>query len=80
VLAETPRGVVLNKMDTLTPEEGEARAREIVAALGWQGPVYRISAETGLHTEQLCRDIMQALEQMDEEADFAAPQMPDEAH
>ena len=80
VFADKPRWLVLNKMDTLTPEEGEARAREIVAALGWQGPVYRISAETGLHTEQLCRDIMQALEQMDDEADFAAPQMPDEAH
>jgi len=36
--------------------------------------VYRISAETGLNTETLCRDIMQALERMDDEADFAAPQ------
>ena len=80
VFADKPRWLVLNKMDTLTPEEGEARAQEIVAELAWQGPVYRISAETGLHTEQLCRDIMQALEQMDDEADFAAPQMPDEAH
>ena len=67
-------------MDTLTPEEGEARAQEIVAALDWQGPVYRISAETGLHTEQLCRDIMQALEQMDDEVGFCRAAMPDEAH
>ena len=35
---------MLNKCDLLTPEEADARATELVSALGWQGPTYRISA------------------------------------
>lgn len=64
VFIEIPRWLVLNKMDTLSKEEQLAREQEIVAAIDWQGPVYRISAATGEGTQQLCADIMQALEQM----------------
>lgn len=70
VFADKPRWLVLNKMDTLTAEDGATLEQNITTALGWQGPVYRISAETGMGTEQLCHDIMQALERMNEEADY----------
>ena len=70
VFADKPRWLVLNKMDTLTAEDGATLEQNITTAIGWQGPVYRISAETGMGTEQLCHDIMQALERMDEEADY----------
>jgi GTPase len=43
-LAELPRWLVLNKLDLLPPEEREAKADEIVRRLGWEGPVFRISA------------------------------------
>ena len=70
VFADKPRWLVLNKMDTLTTEDGATLEQNITTAIGWLGPVYRISAETGMGTEQLCHDIMQALERMDEEADY----------
>ncbi|KXS38111.1 MAG: GTP-binding protein [Halomonadaceae bacterium T82-2] len=43
-LAERPRWLVLNKLDLLPEEEREARAEAIIAALAWEGPVFRISA------------------------------------
>ncbi|MBZ9540008.1 MULTISPECIES: Obg family GTPase CgtA [Modicisalibacter] len=43
-LAERPRWLVLNKLDLLPEDEREARAEAIVAALAWEGPVFRISA------------------------------------
>ncbi|SUO94862.1 Obg family GTPase CgtA [Suttonella ornithocola] len=70
VFAEIPRWLVLNKMDTLSPEEQVARQEEIVQAIGWEGPVYRISAATGEGTARLCEDIMQALEQMKSDEAF----------
>lgn len=72
VFATIPRWLVLNKMDTLPPEEQAQRAQEIISAINWQGPVYQISAATGEGTEQLCHDIMQSLEQMQADAEFLA--------
>ena len=69
-LAEKPRWLVLNKLDTIAEEERAAREAAIVAAIGWQGPVYGISAETGAGTAQLCHDIMQTLEQMRDDDTF----------
>nr|WP_297460452.1 Obg family GTPase CgtA [uncultured Halomonas sp.] len=43
-LAERPRWLVLNKLDLLPESERAARADEIVARLGWHGPVFHISA------------------------------------
>ncbi|MEC9482795.1 MAG: Obg family GTPase CgtA, partial [Halomonas sp.] len=43
-LAERPRWLVLNKLDLLHEDEREARVEDIVSRLGWEGPVYRISA------------------------------------
>ena len=70
VLADKPRWLVLNKLDTLPEEERADKQADIVAALAWQGPVYGISAETGMGTEALCHDIMQTLEQMRDDETF----------
>jgi GTP-binding protein len=47
----------------LPPEERAARCQEIVDALGWTGPVFRISAATGEGTQDLCFHIMQYLDE-----------------
>lgn len=65
VFSGKPRWLVLNKMDTLSPDNQEVIKKSIIETIGWSGPVYCISAETGYHTEKLCQDIMQFLEQMD---------------
>ncbi|MBB3141658.1 Obg family GTPase CgtA [Halomonas organivorans] len=52
-LAELPRWLVLNKLDLLPAEEREAVADEIVRRLGWEGPVFRVSAISGDGTDAL---------------------------
>lgn len=46
-LSERPRWLVLNKLDLLPAEDQQAVADKIVERLGWQGPVFRISAISG---------------------------------
>ncbi|WP_192035979.1 Obg family GTPase CgtA [Halomonas sp. YLGW01] len=46
-LSERPRWLVLNKLDLLPEDEREAVADKIVERLGWQGPVFRVSAISG---------------------------------
>lgn len=61
-LASRERWLVLNKVDLLPPDEVDDICRDIVARLGWQGPVYRIAAISGEGTAQLTGDIMTHLE------------------
>ena len=61
-LYRKPRWLVLNKLDLVAAEERDALCAEIVAGLEWQGPVYAVSALSGEGVEQLCRDIMELLE------------------
>ncbi|MFY0992121.1 Obg family GTPase CgtA [Halomonas sp. C05BenzN] len=73
-LAERPRWLVLNKLDLLPEEEREARVDEIVGRLGWEGPVFRISAISGDGTDALVQAAhrwlteQRRLENEDEEA------------
>jgi len=60
-LANRERWLVLNKMDLLSAEDREQRAQELVQALDWQGPVYRISAISGEGCKKLVGDLMQRL-------------------
>lgn len=62
-LAQKPRWLVLNKIDRLLEDEAEAQCQEIIAALNWQQPVFRISAITGEGTKELTFAIMAYLEQ-----------------
>ena len=61
-LAARPRWLVLNKIDLLDEAEVAACRERVVAALGWEGPVYEISAVSGQHTNTLCGDLMTHLE------------------
>ncbi len=61
-LAARERWLVLNKVDLLADAEREARCAAIVAELGWDGPVFRISALANQGTRELCGRIMAHLE------------------
>ena len=61
-LAARPRWLVLNKIDLLDESKVAACRERVVAALGWEGPVYEISAVSGQHTNTLCGDLMTHLE------------------
>lgn len=62
-LAQRERWLVLNKRDLLDEDSFEQRRSELLAALGWEGPVYSISAISGDGTAQLCADLMRAIEE-----------------
>jgi len=63
-LTERDRWLVLNKMDQiLEPEEQERRKQAVVERLGWEGPVYVISALEREGTEALSQDIMKYLDE-----------------
>ena len=65
-LAGRERWLVLNKLDMLPDDERDARCQEVVDALGWAGPVYRVSALTGENTKALCQDVLQFVEEQAE--------------
>jgi len=73
-LAERPRWLVLNKFDLLPEDERDARAKEIVAALGWEGPVFCLSAISKDGTQPLVQTVyrwlseQQRVEHEDEQA------------
>ena len=61
-LAARERWLVLNKIDVLPEDEVEPRCAAIVDELAFGGPVYRVSAASGVGTERLCADVMTWLE------------------
>lgn len=63
-LAEKPRWLVFNKLDSLLPEEAEERIQDICDRLGVgeDEKVYCISAITGDNVPALCREIMDFIE------------------
>lgn len=75
-LAAQTRWLVINKLDLLPSDEGEARAHALVERLCWDGPVYHVAAVTGQGTERLGQDIMSWLEReaerAKEEAEYGA--------
>jgi GTP-binding protein len=65
-LSAKPRWLVINKIDLLPAEDRESAKDRLVTELGWEGPVFLVSAETGEGTEALGQAVMQALEEMAE--------------
>ncbi len=61
-LAGYERWLVLNKVDLLPVEEREARCKDIVRRLDWQGPVFTIAAISGVGTQELVYKAMEHLE------------------
>lgn len=68
-LAELPRWLVLNKIDTVPAEEREAYCQKIIDELNWQGPVFTISAANRDGTAELSYRIMEHLEALAREAE-----------
>jgi len=62
-LAKRERWLVLNKIDLVPEDERQARIDSVVEALGWEGPLYVISAMTKQGTKALARDLMTWLEE-----------------
>lgn len=58
-----PRWLVLNKIDLLAEEEVEENCAEVVKALDWQGPVFRLSALNKTGTKDLVYKIMEHIEE-----------------
>ncbi len=77
-LAEQERWLVFNKIDLLADEEADARIDGIVEELGWQGPVFRVSAAAGVGCEELVYALMNAIEDRrrleEEDPEYAAAQ------
>lgn len=61
-LANHERWLVLTKTDLLPPGEYDARRDALVASLGWNGPVWGISSETGVGLSELTHALMKRLE------------------
>ncbi len=61
-LADKPRWLVFNKIDTISDEEAQQRAQNITERLGWEDDYYLISAATGKNVLPLTRDIMDFIE------------------
>ncbi|WOG26449.1 Obg family GTPase CgtA [Endozoicomonas sp. 8E] len=75
-LAERERWLVLNKLDLLPEDQQQAICDRVIAELGWEGPVYKISAISSRGTEKLAQDLMSFIEernlQESEDAELAA--------
>ncbi|KGQ23364.1 Obg family GTPase CgtA [Gallibacterium anatis] len=61
-LADKPRWLVFNKIDTLSDEEAQQRAADIVERISWDGDYYLISAATGRNVPDLVREVMDFIE------------------
>ncbi|MFC3152169.1 Obg family GTPase CgtA [Litoribrevibacter euphylliae] len=66
-LASRDRWLVLNKLDMVPEEERDTLCSAIVERLGWEGPVYPITAINGEGTKQLCFDIMTFIDELKEQ-------------
>lgn len=64
-LAVRDRWLVLTKLDLLGEAERAAVKERILEGLGWDGPVFGISAATGEGCEALCSAVMIHLESME---------------
>lgn len=73
-LSESPRWLVINKVDLLAADARAQKRDALVAELDWDGPVFEVSAATGEGLDELAQAAMRALERMEDESldeDFA---------
>ena len=79
-LAAGDRWLVLNKIDLLPEDEVEGQCQQVVDALGWEGPVFRMSGLAAQGTKALCAAIMDYIDEhrQQEEADPELTELADE--
>ena len=70
-LGERERWLVLNKVDLLPEDEREARCRDIVERLAWQGPVFYTAAVSQQGTRELVFAIMEHIERQQPQPEAA---------
>jgi len=63
-LAGKPRWLVFNKLDLVLEDELEEIIENVVSALDWQGPVFKIAAASRTNTERLAADILNYIEEL----------------
>jgi len=61
-LPTKPRWLVINKIDLLADDQLAVARDQLLGELGWDGPVYEVSAVTGEGTETLGQAVMQYLD------------------
>lgn len=71
-LMARPRWLICNKADLADAEAASAKRDELVAALGWEGPAYMVSALRADVLETLTGDVMTQLETIRAQSDAQA--------
>lgn len=61
-LAQRERWLVLNKIDLIPVDERKERRQQLLTELGWQGPVFEVSAVSGEGCQVLCYALQERLE------------------
>ena len=66
-LSGKPRWLVINKIDLHADDDLAVATDMLLEEIGWTGPVFQVSAETGAGTRELGQAVIRALELFDEE-------------
>lgn len=78
-LANKPRWLVLNKIDNVPDDELGQHCQGIVDELGWDGPVFKISALKSQGTHELMYAIMDFLDQQKAKPQDPQQELPSES-
>lgn len=65
-LAAKERWLVLNKLDLIPEEQREQHCQQIIKALNWDKPVYKIAAISNTGTQELCYALMDYIDKQQE--------------
>jgi GTP-binding protein len=66
-LMQKPQWLIFNKIDLVPEAEREALCRSIIKRLKWKGPVYQISAISRKGTRELCGDLQNFLDDLNQD-------------
>ncbi|MBA8864651.1 GTP-binding protein [Pantoea agglomerans] len=73
-LFKKPRWLVFNKIDLISEEEAQSRAKAVAEALGWEDKYYLISAASRTGVNELCWDVMSFINANPKEAELEEKQ------
>ncbi|WP_337011253.1 Obg family GTPase CgtA [Pantoea sp. AS142] len=73
-LFNKPRWLVFNKIDLISEEEAQSRAKAVAEALGWEDKYYLISAASRTGVNELCWDVMSFINANPKEAELEQKQ------
>jgi GTP-binding protein len=76
-LVEKPRWLVLNKVDMIPEEDRQKVLADFVKNFKWKGPVFEISALTGLGCDKLCYALQDYLDSVRRDRDDAEERLAD---